>query len=97
MGTGRRWMQPDQDPFDRADRARPSAGVRQKLRTEWMGAVPRFNADAPPRDWERQHAGTRAIGSTVFTSFRNGARPVPRQANCHFIGVDRDVRNVYFY
>ena len=66
-----------------------------KPRTEWMGAVPRFTPDAPPRDWVKQHNMPRGIGTKAFAT--NGARPVPRRANCHFYGIDSDTRNVYFY
>lgn len=70
-------------------------------RTPWMGVVPRFRSEAPPADWIRQH--DTAIDHTLLNpQTRSGHsltvnRPVPRQASCHFYGIDADPRNVYFY
>lgn len=47
--------------------------------TDWMGAMPRFASDAPPKDWERQHA--RRLSKDGLAP-RN--RPVPRLASHHY-------------
>lgn len=68
---------------------------------KWMGMVPRFMAEGPPRDWTQAH--DTALQRTVLDPrLRSGHsmtinRPVPRQASCHFLAVDADHRNVYFY
>lgn len=46
--------------------------------TEWMGAMPRFSSDAPPKDWERQHA------RRLSKSAMKNDRPVPRLASHHY-------------
>ena len=72
-----------------------------KPRTEWMGAVPRFSVDGPPRDWAQAH--DTALQRTVLNpTLRSGHSirvnlPVPRRASCHYYRVDADCRNVYFY
>lgn len=69
----------------------------ERPRTPWMGAVPKFTADRPPRDWERQH--DHALQVTALNANRlhrihtidpkqatrlHDNRPAPRQAGAHY-------------
>jgi len=66
--------------------------------TPWMGAVPPFRADAPPRDWERWHDGQFTRRGILRRSAMTAVnRPVPRLASHHYRTVERDQRTVYFY
>jgi hypothetical protein len=56
--------------------------------TPWMGAVPNFSPDAPPRDWERQHSVAHK-------------RPIPRLAGHQYASAvvkgEQRVRNEFYF
>lgn len=73
-------------------------------RTKHDMTFPNFSPDAPPKDWERQHAGPRAFGSPAFRKNLNGARPVPRLASHHYASdrlpgyaSKRDTRSTFVF
>lgn len=51
-------------------------------------------------DWVRAH--DQALRATALAHFASrptliANRPVPRSASCHYLAIDKDHRNVYFY
>lgn len=63
--------------------------VRPLARIDWRGWDEEQNRAERLTIFERSH-GMTALDRPVN-------RPVPRQANCHYLSVDADRRNVYFY
>lgn len=100
MGTGRRWREPEALPFAPSTVKARQSGTRilPRQRTSWMGAVPPFSADAPPADWERQHArGRTQLRTATGLLVRAVNSPVPRQASCHYYATVGGPATFYFY
>jgi hypothetical protein len=64
-------------------------------------SFPEFDPEAPPRDWERQHAAPRGRIILGVDCWNYGAKPVPHLASHHYadsrVKARRPQGNATFY